>query len=251
MAAPPSLLAIIPARAGSKRVADKNIRAVAGHPMLAYTIAGALQSGIFQRVLVSTDSERYAAIARHYGAEAPFLRPPEMASSTSPDIEFLRHAFGHISERYDCFSILRPTSPFRQPATIRRAWSEFLALPDADSLRAVRLCHEHPGKMWTLDGPFMRPLLDQTHLEVPWYDSQYQALAKVYVQNSALEIAWTRVIAETGTKGGKNIVPFFTDAADGLSVDYEDDWMAVERMIEKGTATLPSIKEPPFFGEQP
>jgi N-acylneuraminate cytidylyltransferase len=249
MASAPSIIAIIPARAGSKRVADKNIRPVAGHPMLAYSIAGARQSGIFQRILVSSDSDRYAAIARHYGAEAPFLRPPEMATSTSPDIEFLRHVFANIPDRYDCFSILRPTSPFRQGATIRRAWAEFLAVPNADSLRAVELCHEHPGKMWTLEPPFVRPLLDQTHLEVPWYDSQYQALARVYVQNSALEIAWTRVIAETGTKGGKNIVPFFTDAAEGLSVDYEDDWLAVERMIEKGTATLPEITETPFFGD--
>lgn len=248
MAATPSIIAIIPARAGSKRVADKNIRSVAGHPMLAYSIAGALQSGIFQRVLVSTDSERYAAIARHYGAEAPFLRPVEMASTTSPDIEFLRHAFSNVAEHYDCFSILRPTSPFRNAATIQRAWKEFLAVPDADSLRAVELCQEHPGKMWTLDGPYIRPLLDQAHLEVPWYDSQYQALAKVYVQNSALEIAWMRVIAETGTKGGRKIVPFFTDSAEGLSVDYEDDWVAVERMIEKGSATPPPIHQTPFFG---
>src|SRR5437660_195170 len=118
----PSVVALIPARAGSSRVRDKNIRPLAGHPLLAYTIISALQSKVFDAVVVSTDSERYVDIARHYGAEVPFLRPAGMATSISPDIEFLKHAFAHFGDRFDAFSILRPTSPFRRPDTIRRAW---------------------------------------------------------------------------------------------------------------------------------
>ena len=97
---------------------------------MAYTISAAQQSGIFEAVVVFTDSERYASIARHYGAEVPFLRPPEIVGSLSPDIEWVEYTLArlrHQGRTYDCFSILRPPSPVRQPETIRRAWAEFLA----------------------------------------------------------------------------------------------------------------------------
>ena len=158
----PSIIALIPARAGSKRVPDKNIRPLAGHPVIAYTIAAAAQSGIFSAVIVSTDSEKYAEVARHYGAEAPFLRPVEIAGDLSADIEWVEHTLTRLRDsgrEYDCFSILRPTSPFRLPETIRRAWGEFLAEEGVDSLRAVEKCKQHPGKMWVLRGKRMMTLL--------------------------------------------------------------------------------------------
>ena len=92
----PSAVAFIPARLGSKRVPGKNIRPLAGHPMLAYSIAPAIDSGVFSSVIVSTDSEEIAAIARHYGAEVPFLRPAAFAGDTSPDIEWLEHALTEL-----------------------------------------------------------------------------------------------------------------------------------------------------------
>ena len=104
----------------------KNVRMLGGHPMLAYTIAPALESGVFESVIVSTDSEEIAGIARHYGAEVPFLRPPQFAGDTSPDIEWLEYTLSELKRagrQWDCFSLLRPTSPFRTAATIRRAWS--------------------------------------------------------------------------------------------------------------------------------
>jgi N-acylneuraminate cytidylyltransferase len=122
----PTVVALIPARAGSKRLPDKNIRPLDGHPMIAYTISAALESGVFDAVIVSTDSDRIARVALHYGAEVPFLRPTELAGDTSPDIEWVEYTLNKLAEvdrRYDCFSILRPTSPFRKPGTIRRAWS--------------------------------------------------------------------------------------------------------------------------------
>lgn len=111
-----SVVALIPARAGSKRVADKNIRRLSGHPVMAYTISAAVQSGIFSDVIVSTDSEHYADIARHYGADVPFLRPQQLAGDVSPDIEWLAYTLDRLRDEgreYECFSILRPTSPFR------------------------------------------------------------------------------------------------------------------------------------------
>src|SRR5688572_16457772 len=114
----PRVVALIPARVGSKRVPGKNIRVLGSHPLLAYTIAPAVESGVFDAVMVSTDSEEIAAIARHYGAEVPFLRPPALAGDTSPDIEWVEHTLKTFREQgreYGCFSLLRPTSPFRTP----------------------------------------------------------------------------------------------------------------------------------------
>ena len=129
-----TIVALIPARSGSKRVPDKNIRLLAGHPLIAYSIAAALQSRVFKTVMVSTDSERYADIARYYGAEVPFLRPAAIAGDISPDIEWVLHTLNQLrdlGQQTDCFSILRPTSPFRLPETIRRAWQEFESSPEA------------------------------------------------------------------------------------------------------------------------
>ena len=133
-------VALIPARAGSVRVPDKNIRPLQGHPLLAYAIAAARASGVFDAVVVSTDSEDYARVARHYGAEVPFLRDPAIAGSTSPDIEWVLHALDALEAQgraFEAFSILRPTSPFRKPETIQRAWNQFSHAEGADSLRAV------------------------------------------------------------------------------------------------------------------
>jgi CMP-N,N'-diacetyllegionaminic acid synthase len=242
----PKAVALIPARAGSSRVAGKNIRPLAGHPLLAYSVAGAVQSGLFDRVIVSTDSEHYAKIALHYGAEVPFIRPAELATSISPDIEWIKHALGHLDRHYECFSIVRPTSPFRLAATFRRAWDQLMAARDTDSIRAVQLCHEHPGKMWTLKGTLMAPLLAQSDEGVPWHDRQYQDLPKVYVQNSALEIAWTRVVHETNTRGGWKIAPFFTEGHEGFSIDYQEDWQRAELLVRDGAAELPPIAQAPF-----
>jgi N-acylneuraminate cytidylyltransferase len=242
----PTAIALIPARAGSQRVVMKNVRRLAGHPLIAYAIATARQSGMFQRVLVSTDSEATAAIARHYGAEVPFLRPAEYATSTSPDIEWITHALGFIPERYDCFAILRPTCPFRGPETVRRGWEQLLATPEADSLRAVELCKQHPGKMWILEGRTMRPLLDQSHLAVAWHAGQYQALPRVYVQNSALEIARCRVVWETHTREGRVLTPFLTEGLEGFNIDYEEDWERAECLVADRRGRLPPLDRPPY-----
>ena len=104
-----SIVALIPARSGSKRVPDKNIKPLAGHPVIAYTISAALQSGIFSDVLVSTDSLQYADIARYYGAEVPFLRPGELSGDQSPDIEWVEYTLNRLRQEgrtYDCFSLL-------------------------------------------------------------------------------------------------------------------------------------------------
>ena len=241
-------VALIGARSGSERVPGKNIRPLAGHPLLAYAVETARQAGVFQRVLVSTDSEEIAAVARHYGADVPFLRPAEYATSTSPDIEWIAWTLERLPERYDLFAIVRATNPFRGADVIRRGLEQLLATPIADSIRAVELVKQHPGKMWTLseDGRTMAPLLDQSHLDVAWHAGQYQALPAVYVQNSALEIAWTRVVHETGTREGDVLAPFLTKGLEGFNVDDEEDWERAERLVAAGEATLTEIARAPY-----
>jgi CMP-N,N'-diacetyllegionaminic acid synthase len=246
----PSAVAFIPARVGSKRVPGKNVRPLGGHPMIAYTIGPALESKVFDTVIVSTDSEEIAAIARHYGAEVPFLRPAALASDTSPDIEWLEHTLDALSARgrdWDCFSLLRPTSPFRTPATIRRAWETFIAQEGVDSLRAVELCAQHPGKMWIVRGQRMFPLLPfGSEGGQPWHSTPYQALPKVYVQNASLEIAWTRVVRERRTIAGDVLVPFLTEGYEGFDINDAVDWMVAERLIAEGKVTLPTLDTDPY-----
>lgn len=246
----PSVVALIPARSGSQRVIDKNIRPLAGHPTIAYSIAAAVMSEVFDAVVVSTDSERYAEIARHYGAEVPLLRPAEIATATSPDIDWVRHmldALGTDGRRFDAFSILRPTSPFRLPETIRRALSAFEAEEGVDSLRAVERVSQHPGKMWVVRGRRMTPLMPLTPPEQPWHSTQMAALPDVYVQNASLEIAWTRV-ADTGTIAGDVVMPFLTEGAEGLDVNDEYDFWYCEKLAERGEAKLPDVPQASFFG---
>ncbi|MCG6908383.1 MAG: acylneuraminate cytidylyltransferase family protein [Desulfobacteraceae bacterium] len=246
---PPSMVALIPARAGSKRVPDKNIRPLAGHPLMAYSIAAARQSGVFSDVVVSTDADHYAAVARHYGAEAPFLRPPEIAGDLSPDVEWVVFTLERLAaagRRYDCFSILRPTSPFRRPETIRRAWREFLAETGVDSLRAVEKCSQHPGKMWVVRGNRMMPLLPLGPEKQPWHSSQYPSLPEVHVQNASLEIAWTRVALEGGTIAGTVLMPFLTRDYEGFDVNKPYDWDLAEHLVQTGQAQLPPVTQPPY-----
>jgi CMP-N,N'-diacetyllegionaminic acid synthase len=246
MSTTPSVVALIPARVGSKRVPGKNIRPLAGHPLIAYTIAPALQSGVFGAVMVSTDSEEIAAIARHYGADVPFMRPAELAGDTSPDIEWVEFTLRTLREQgraFDCFALLRPTSPFRTPATMRRAWDTFLADRRVDSLRAVEKCTQHPAKMWVVRHNRLLPIMPFGPEQQPWHSSQYGSLPAVYVQNASLEIAWSRVALEDRTIAGETIVPFLTEELEGFDINNRFDWMVAEHLLQTGEASLADVPQ--------
>lgn len=243
-------VALIPARSGSVRVPHKNIRRLKDHPLIAYTIAAAKESGVFDAVVVSTDSEDYARIARHYGAEVPFLRGADMAGSTSPDIAWVLHALDALAaegRRFDAFSILRPTSPFRKPETIQRAWKVFTQAEGVDSLRAVEPVEQHPGKMWVVRGERMTPLMPLNPEDgPPWHSQQKASLPQVYVQNASLEIAWTEMAQRTGTIAGHVLVPFFTEGDEGVDINGPQDWWYAEHLIASGEARLPLVAAPPY-----
>lgn len=229
----PSCVALIPARRGSKRVPGKNIRELGGKPLLQYSVEAALACGFFSKVVVSTDCPRTLAIAQECGA-TPLPRPEAIASDASPDIDWVRHALAELDD-FDCFSILRPTSPFRTPETLARAWRHWKdSGPNGyDSLRAVELCAQHPGKMWRVHNNTLVPLLLQPDTPAPWHSQQYAALPRVFVQNASLEIAWTATVVEKGSIAGDTILPFFTRELEGFDINTELDWLLAELVLEK------------------
>jgi CMP-N,N'-diacetyllegionaminic acid synthase len=246
-------VAFIPARAGSKRVPNKNVRDLGGHPLLAYSVRAAIDSGVFDRVICATDSPLYAAAAAHYGAHIPALRPTPISGDTSPDIDWVLWLLALLKEQgseFDAFSILRPTSPFRLPETITRAWRLFSADPHADSLRAVEKCRQHPGKMWVVHGNRMLPLLPFTNGTTPWHSSQYAALPPVYAQDASLEMAWTRVPLEQGSIAGQAIIPFVSQGLEGFDINEPEDWVLAQSYLTAGTAVLPAIHQAAFELEQ-
>jgi N-acylneuraminate cytidylyltransferase len=242
----PKVVALIPARSGSKRVPNKNIKTLGGHPMLAYTVRAAIDSGIFDTVICATDSELYADVARHYGAEVPFLRSAEISRDKSPDIEWVVWMLNSLKQQkrdYEVFSILRPTSPFRLPETIRRAWTLFIQDPSADSLRAIEKCKQHPGKMWVIRGNRILPVMPFTNGNTPWHSSQYAALPEIYAQDASLEIAWSRVALEHNSIAGEAIIPFVSQGLEGFDINEPEDWLLAEHYLAKGEARLPVISK--------
>jgi CMP-N,N'-diacetyllegionaminic acid synthase len=245
----PNTIALVPARAGSKRIPGKNVRLLGGHPLLAYTVVAARASGAFAHVIVSTDSEEVARIASNYGAEVPFIRPAALAEDRSPDIEWVRHALERLRAGgvdVDVFAILRPTSPLRRPETIAAAVAALRADTDADSLRGVEPVSQHPGKMWVADAQAtrMRPLLDDGGAHPPWHSTPYQALPPVLVQNASLEVARVRCVDEYDTIAGREIIPFVLPGYEGFDLNDPVDWLVLERLLQSGEAILPALPDP-------
>jgi CMP-N,N'-diacetyllegionaminic acid synthase len=200
-------------------------------------------------VVVSTDSDQYADISRYYGAQVPFLRPPGFAGDLSPDIEWVEYTLKRLRDdgkAYDCFSILRPTCPFRQAETIQRACKAFFQEQGVDSLRAVEKCKQHPGKMWVVRDRRMFPLLPLSPSDRPWHSSQYQSLPEVYVQNASLEIAWSYVVFEYGTIAGNMVMPFFTKGNEGFDINDKNDWILACELVNSGKVDLMTINRKPY-----
>lgn len=217
--------------------------------MLAYSVRAAIDSGVFDSVICATDSELYADVARHYGAEVPFLRAAEISGDKSPDIEWVVWMLNKLREsgrEFEVFSILRPTSPFRLPETIRRAWSLFTEDPRADSLRAIEKCKQHPGKMWVIRGKRMLPLLPFNNGSTPWHSSQFAALPEIFAQDASLEIAWSRVPLEQNNIAGEAIIPFVSQGYEGFDINELEDWWMAERLLDTQSAILPNISIQPY-----
>ena len=214
--------------------------------IIAYTISCAYKSKIFDKIVVSTDSKKYASIAEYYGASVPFLRPKEISGDNSPDIDWVSFTLKNLKEKYDCFSILRPTSPFRNPNMIVKAWDLFKSQKDIDSIRAVEKCSQHPAKMWTINEiGLLKNIMPGSNKSVPWHSSQYSNLPKVYTQNASLEIAWTEVALKKNSISGDRILPFHTNDIEGFDINKPQDWVYANYLLKyKKIAKIKIDKEP-------
>jgi CMP-N-acetylneuraminic acid synthetase len=218
-----NILAIIPARSGSKSVPHKNIRQINDKPMLAYSIEHALQSKLINRVIVSTDSEEYAKIARDYGAETPFIRPQEYATDTSLDIDVFYHCLNYlkVEEGYEADIVvqLRPTYPIRNPEDIDQMIRLLQENENADSVRSMALAKEIPYKMWKkgMNGTIL-PITS----DIPeCYNMPRQELPIAYYQNACIDVVRGRVILEEHSMSGSTILGY--EMKDNYDIDTEEE----------------------------
>ena len=233
------VLAVIPARGGSKGIPRKNIRLFSGWPLLAWSIAAAQQAGTVSRVIVSTDDEEIAAVGREYGAETPFLRPAEFARDDTTDLPVFEHALRWLDEhegyRPEVVVQLRPTSPIRPRGLVDEAVRLLLSHPDADSVRGVVPAGQNPHKMWRLPeggGP-MKNLLDVPGIAEP-YNAPRQALPPVYWQTGHIDAIRSRTILEGGSMSGKAIYPLVIDPRYTVDIDNLQDWARYEHLVATG-----------------
>ena len=233
------ILALIPARGGSKGIPRKNVRPFAGYPLIAYSIAAALQAETALRVIVSTDDEDIASVAREGGAETPFLRPAELAADDTTDLPVFRHALQWLAEYEgyapDLVVQLRPTSPLRPRHCVDAAIRILLAHPEADSVRGVVPAGQNPYKMWRLpqgeNGP-MRNLLELEGVGEP-YNAPRQALPAIHWQTGHIDAIRASVI-QSGSMSGSVIYPLLIDPHFAVDLDNLADWARAESLVSSG-----------------
>jgi CMP-N,N'-diacetyllegionaminic acid synthase len=235
------VLALIPARGGSKSIPGKNIIEIAGKPLIAWSILQALDSGRITRVVVSTDDAEIAAVAERYGAEVPFVRPSEYAHDLAPDIDVFRHALTLLgeSESYapEVVVHLRPTGPVRRVSDIDDAIDLLLCHPEADSVRSVSLVHQSPYKMWKVreDGS-MEPLLLLPG--IPDCQSRpRQSLPPVYWQNGYVDVVRPRAVLEKESMWGDSVLPFFVETK-LFDLDYPEDIAPMQEALTRREAGM-------------
>ena len=227
------IYAIIPARSGSKGVKNKNIRLLNGYPMIAYTIAAAKLASHIDRIIVSTDSEEYAEIARKYGAETPFLRPSEIAGDNSTDFEFMEHAINWLYENEgtvpEYWVHLRPTNPLRNYKIIDKAVLEILSDNAADSLRSAHLADVSPFKWFLLnDDGYYKTF---TGISLDEANKPRQAFPDVYIPDGYVDVLRTSYIVQNDLIHGKNMIAF--RSPESVDVDNARDFTELERTVHE------------------
>jgi CMP-N,N'-diacetyllegionaminic acid synthase len=231
------VLCLIIARGGSQRVPNKNIRPLAGRPLLAYSIEAARRSRHVDRVVVSTDSDAIAAVAAERGAEVPFRRPAEISLGHSTELQAMEHALGwfrdHESYEPDLVVLLRPTSPFRTTATIDRAIELLMNDPSAHCVRTVKLCSEHPHKMWVMnpDGRRIRSLIPVDQKLPEAHTLSYQLLPTVYIQNASMDVFRPSNVWQLRSTTGTEIIPLIMDELESVDINTEIDFLLAESLI--------------------
>lgn len=232
------VLALIPARSGSKSVPDKNIRLIGGIPMLAHSIRHAQESKYINRIILSTDSEKYAQVGRDFGAETPFLRPAEYAGDDSTDLEVFTHALLWLKENEgyepDIVVQLRPTYPKRRASDIDAMIEMLLNDTEADSVRSIAPAKEIAYKMWFLNGE--NGTLSPIMTDIPeCYNMPRQKLPSIYYQNASIDIMRPATVLEQRSMTGKKILGYLMD--ENIDIDTEEDFRQAAKTIEGDQGT--------------
>src|SRR6266487_2423044 len=233
------ILALIPARGGSKGIPRKNIRNFAGYPLIAWSIAAAKQSELVRRVIVSTDDEEIAAVARECGAETPFLRPVEFAQDKTTDLPVFEHAIQWLETnddyRPEIVVQLRPTSPIRPKGMLDHAIRILLEHSDADCVRGVVPAGQNPFKMWRFSGEDhpMKPLLTMDGIAEP-YNAPRQILPPVYWQTGHIDAIRVSTIKQKKSLTGEVIYPLLIDPRYTVDIDNLSDWAKYEALANSG-----------------
>jgi N-acylneuraminate cytidylyltransferase len=232
------ILALIPARGGSKSIPHKNIRPLAGFPLIAYSITAAKQSKLVTRTIVSTDDDEIAYIAREFGAETPFMRPTEFAQDNTLDYPVFTHALTWLKEHEgyqpDILVQLRPTSPLRPPDCVDQALQILLDHSEADSVRGVIPSGQNPFKMWQVsDQGRMTPLLSLSGVPEP-FNSPRQVLPQTYWQTGHIDAIRLSTIMNKQSLSGDIIYPLQIDPRYAIDIDTLRDWQRAEWLINQG-----------------
>ncbi|WP_407282805.1 acylneuraminate cytidylyltransferase family protein [Methanolobus sp. WCC1] len=227
------VIAIIPARGGSKGVPKKNLRDLEGYPLIAYSIAACTLSEKIDRVIVSTDSQEIADVSRSFGAEVPFMRPAEISGDKSTDIEFMLHAISWFKENEgfvpEHIAHVRPTTPLRDPALIDAAIDKILSSKDATSLRSVHELRESPYKLFGINGDFLEGLYpDDPRPE--YYNLPRQTFPPVYQPNGYIDVVKSKTILEMNKLHGHQMLSFITP--DVGEVDNLEDFDYIEYILQ-------------------
>lgn len=218
------IIALIPARGGSKSIPKKNIVPLKGFPLIAYSIIAGKLSKYISRVIVSTDSPEVAHIAEQYGAEVPFLRPAEFATDTAGDFEVVKHTLEWLKEheRYepDFIVYLRPTTPLRDPALVDEAIEHLLSHPEATCLRSGHEIRESPYKLFAKEGEYFAGLFPQDP-RPEYYNLPRQSFQPVYQPDGYVDIWKRETILQKGMLHGEKILAFVVP--DVGEVDSQQD----------------------------
>ena len=225
-----AVLGLIPARGGSKGVPGKNVRLLAGRPLVAYAAAAARESGVVDRVVLSTDDVEIAEAGRAAGIEVPFMRPAELAADDTPMLDVIQHALRELAsrgEQPEIVVLLQPTSPLRRPEHIRAAVT-LLRDSGADSVVTVVEIPRHlsPDYVMRIDAGRLVPFLPEGARVARRQDAR-----AAYSRDGTVYACWRRTLEQFGTIYGENVRPLLVDAADSLSIDTPADWAAAERVL--------------------
>ena len=235
-----SNIAFIPLRAGGKRVGlidgkDKERADLGGYPLMAWTIAHAIESKSFDKIIAVTREPEHRAMALDYGCEV-LNRSPYTVRDSSPDIEWVLEALGSL-QNVDSYSILRVTSPFRTAKDIKAVKS--LLQTRIHSVRTVTSVEQHPGKMWVINNDILLPLYPVGSEKNPWHSSPTQELFRAYIQTAGMEMAWADMTLRTKTIAGSVIKPYVVDGWSALDINTKFDWYKATQAIKHEMVHIP------------